>query len=62
MHVYHYAHNNAELSVLEFLLLRNVANVDTDEVGHFDDSVSQVIHISGGFPFGNRNHNQLYVS
>lgn len=48
--------------ILQFLPLGSVSSVETEEVGHFDNGVSHVIHQPGGFPFGNKLHDQIYVS
>ncbi len=53
----------SEPNVLPFLELSTGGpGVETIEVGHFDDAVSQAIHITNGFPFGNKIHTLLYVS
>ncbi len=49
-----------EYNILPFFSL-STSGVGVEQVGHFDDGVSQAIHITEGFPFGSKIHNLLYV-
>ena len=48
--------------VLPYISLGSTAGVQREYVGHFDDGVSNAIHIPGGFPFGNLIHSFAFVS